>query len=222
MQFNFCEDVGAQSLALSVKEYSHIFKVRRIAVGANLDFCNLSDGKIYTYEIYEINKKEANLVLKDTKEAKKVSTCKVHIGWCVVDPKTIEKNIAMLNEMGVEKVTFVYAEFSQKSYKIDENRLKRILVNSCEQSGRTSLMQIEVLSSVKEYLENYPKSVIIDFSENFLNGSENIESFLVGPEGGFSKQERELFVNREVFGLKSPNILRSETAVTGVCAKIAI
>lgn len=222
MQFNFCEFVGEQNLSLSVKEYSHIFKVRRISVGANLDFCNLSDSKIYTYEINDINKKEANLILKVVKNAKEVSTCKVHIGWCVVDPKTIEKNIAMLNEMGVEKLTFVYAEFSQKSYKVDENRLKRILINSCEQSGRTSLMQIEVLASIKEYLANYPKSIVIDFSENFLNGDEEIESFLVGPEGGFSQNERELFVNREVFGLRSPNILRSETAVTGVCAKIAI
>ena len=64
-------------------------------------------------------------------------------------------------------------------------------------------MQIEILSSVKEYLENYPKSVIIDFSENYLNGDEKIESFLVGPEGGFSQNEREIFINREVFGLRS-------------------
>jgi 16S rRNA (uracil1498-N3)-methyltransferase len=222
MQFNFCEIVGEEQLTLSVKEYSHIFKVRRIAIGANLDFSNLRDGKIYTYKINDINKKEAYLTLKYTQDAKKVSTCKVHVGWCMVDPKTIEKNIAMLNEMGVEKLTFVYAEFSQKSYKIDENRLRRILINSCEQSGRTSLMQIEVLPSVKKYLETYPKSIIIDFSENFLSDKNNIESFLVGPEGGFSQSEQELFMNREVFGLKSPNILRSETAVTGVCAKIVL
>jgi 16S rRNA (uracil1498-N3)-methyltransferase len=222
MQFNFCEIVGEEQLTLSVKEYSHIFKVRRIAIGANLDFSNLRDGKIYTYKINDINKKEAHLTLKYTQDAKKVSTCKVHVGWCMVDPKTIEKNIAMLNEMGVEKLTFVYAEFSQKSYKIDENRLRRILINSCEQSGRTSLMQIEVLPSVKKYLETYPKSIIIDFSENFLSDKNNIESFLVGPEGGFSQSEQELFMNREVFGLKSPNILRSETAVTGVCAKIVL
>jgi 16S rRNA (uracil1498-N3)-methyltransferase len=222
MQFNFCEVAGEKSLSLHVKEYSHIFKVRRIAVGSQLDFSNLRDGQIYTYEIDDINKKEANLTLVNTKEAKKTSTCNVHIGWCVVDPKTVEKHIAMLNEMGVEKLTFVYAEFSQKSYRVDEKRLKRILINSCEQSGRTTLMKIEILQSVEEYLEAYPKSVIIDFSENFLDGTEKIESFLVGPEGGFSQNERDLFTCRDIFGLKSPNILRSETAVVGVCAKIVL
>ena len=222
MQFNFCELAGEKSLFLPVKEYSHIFKVRRIAVSAELNLSNLSDGKIYTYQINDINKKEANLTLIETKEVKKISTCNVHVGWCVVDPKTIEKNIAMLNEMGVEKITFVYAEFSQKSYKIDEKRLKRILVNSCEQSGRTTLMEIEILKNVEEFLENYPKSIIIDFSENLLDGSQIINSFLVGPEGGFSQNERELFTCRAIFGLKSPNILRSETAVVGVCAKIVL
>ncbi len=207
---------------MPVKEYSHIFKVRRIAVGAELNFSNLSDGKIYTYQIDDINKKEANLTFLKTKEAKKVSTCRVHIGWCVVDPKTIEKHIAMLSEMGVDKITFVYADFSQKNYKVDEKRLKRILINSCEQSGRATLLGIEVLNSVEEYLKSYPKSIVIDFSKNFLNSSEKIESFLVGPEGGFSQEERDLFTCRDIFGLKSPNILRSETAVVGVCAKIIL
>ncbi|HIP30714.1 MAG TPA: 16S rRNA (uracil(1498)-N(3))-methyltransferase [Sulfurospirillum arcachonense] len=222
MQFNFCESSGEQNLSLHVKEYSHIFKVRRIAVGAELDFSNLSDGKIYTYQIDDINKKEANLTLIKTEEAKKVSTCRVHVGWCVVDTKIVEKHIAMLSEMGVEKITFVYADFSQKNYKVDEKRLKRILINSCEQSGRATLIEIEVLNSVEEYLKTYPKSIIIDFSENYLEGSEKIESFLVGPEGGFSQEERDLFTCREIFGLKSPNILRSETVVVGVCAKLAM
>jgi len=222
MQFSFCELAGDESLALCVKEHAHIFKVRRVAAGASLDFSNLNDGKIYTYEIKSINKKRADLTLISTKEAKKTSTSKVHIGWCVVDVKTIEKHIAMLSEMGAQKVSFVYADFSQKSYKIDKSRLKRILVNSCEQSGRASLMQIEILQSVKEYLEAYPKSAIIDFSENSLDEAVDMESFLVGPEGGFSQKERELFIDREIFGLKSPYILRSETVVVGVCAKVVI
>ncbi len=222
MQFSYCETAGDLSLSLNVKEYAHIFKVRRVSVKSQLNFANLYDDKIYTYEIENINKKEANLILIDTKKLEKTSTCNVHIGWCVVDLKTVEKNIAMLNEMGVEKITFVYADFSQNSYKIDEKRLKRILINSCEQSGRLSLMKIEILKSVEEYLSAYPQSIIIDFSENYLGENENIESFLVGPEGGFSKRERELFRSSKIFGLKSSNILRSETAVVGVCAKIVL
>jgi len=222
MQFNYCEEASNEKLSLHVKEYSHIFKVRRVAIGTKLDFANLIDENIYTYKIDDISKKEAILTLVETKKSKKSSTCKLHIGWCMVDSKTVEKNIAMLNEMGVEKITFVYADFSQKNYKIDEKRLKRILINSCEQCGRVSMMELEILKDVEKFLKNYPKSVVIDFSENFLNGDEAIESFLVGPEGGFSQKERRLFLCRDIYGLKSSNILRSETAVVGVSAKLIV
>ena len=222
MQFSFCDEAGEQNLSLHVKDYAHIFKVRRVAVGQTLNWRNLRDDVLFTYKIEEINKKEARLSLVSTCKDKNSSTCRLHIGWCVVDSKTIEKNIAMLNEIGVKKVTFVYAEFSQKNYKIDEKRLKRILINSCEQCGRTSLMEIEVLESVKEYLKAYPLSAIIDFSENFLSENSEIKSFLVGSEGGFSEKERKLFERRDVFGLKSSNILKSETAVVSICAKLEL
>ncbi len=55
-----------------------------------------------------------------------------------------------------------------------------------------------------------------------MSGNENIESFLVGPEGGFSQNERKLFQNRDIVGLRCVNILRSQTAVVGVCAKITM
>lgn len=218
MQFSFCELSGKRSLTLHVEDYAHVFKVRRVMVGVELDFSNLKDGKTYTYLLESLDKKEAKLTLKKTKEAKNISTCRAHIGWCVVDPKVIEKHIAMLSEMGLERLTLVYADFSQKNYKIDERRLRRILINSCEQSGRVSLMKIEILQSVQEYLSAYPKSAIIDFSENRLENIESIESFLVGPEGGFSQDEKKLFTCREVFGLNCSSILRSETVVVGICA----
>lgn len=213
---------GEPNLSLHVKDYSHIFKVRRVAIGQKLDWRNLKDSNLYTYEIESITKKEAILKLINIKETKDISTCNLHVGWCVVEPKTIEKNIAMLNEMGVKKVTFVYADFSQKNYKIDEERLRRILINSSEQSGRSILMELEVLNSVQEYLEKYPCSAIIDFSQNYLSQDVEVSNFLVGPEGGFSEEERKLFEKRKIFGLKSTNILKSETAVVGVCAKIIL
>ncbi len=222
MQFNYCEFAGDESLVLSTKEYSHIFKVRRVVVGAELNFCNLKDRKIYLYKIESIDKKEAILALKSFENLKESSTSKIHVGWCVVDPKIVEKHIAMLNEMGVQKISFVYSDFSQKNYVIDEKRIKRILINSCEQSGRSNLMEFEIIKSVKEFLRIYSKSVVIDFSERYLENEDKIDSFLVGPEGGFSQKERDLFKSRDIFGLKSPNILRSETAVVGICGKIIL
>lgn len=219
MQFNYVQLAGEKILTLDVKEYAHLFKVRRISVGAKLNCSNLKDNHIYAYKIESINKKEAILELLETYSTK-ISTCKLHVGWCIVDPKTIERNIAMLNEMGIAKISFVYADFSQKNYKVDEKRLKRILINSCEQCGRNTLMEYEILGSVSDYFDKYTKSIIVDFSDNFIEDTSNIESLLVGPEGGFSDKERIEFKGRTVFGLKTQNILKSETAVVGICAKL--
>lgn len=222
MQFNYAASAGEQTMHLDVKEYSHIFKVRRVSATQRLDWSNLNDDKLYTYQILSISKKEAVLELIETKEVKNTSTCKLHVGWCVVDPKTVEKHIAMLNEIGVLKISFVYADFSQKNYKIDEKRIQRILINSSEQCGRTSMMQIEILMSIEEYFHLYPNSVVIDFCENYIQDDDVITNFLVGPEGGFSKSEKQLFKNKKVYGLKALNILKSETVVLGISAKIGM
>jgi len=222
MQYSYCPLAGGPTLDLDVKEYQHIFKVRRVVVGQNLVWCNLRDDTFYTYKIQSISKKQAHLELIDSFKEEKNNSYNLHVGWSIVDPKTIEKNLAMLNELGVQKISFVYADFSQKNYKIDEKRLQRILINSSEQCGRTSLMQFEIILSVEEYLQAYPKSAIIDFCDNELPNDSTITEFLVGPEGGFSQKERELFENKSVFGLKSSNILKSETALIGICAKLSL
>ena len=222
MQYNYAPNAGKSTLCLDVKEYSHIFKVRRVAMTQRLYWRNLKDDTLYEYEIKSITKKEAQLELISFLKDENTSTCNLHVGWCIVDPKTIEKNLAMLNEIGVKKISFVYAEFSQKNYKIDEKRLTRILINSSEQCGRTSMMTFEIISSVKEYFETYPNSAVIDFCDNYLLSDDKISNFIVGPEGGFSQKERELFEKKDIFGLKSPNILKSETAVVGICAKLSM
>lgn len=222
MQFIYVKNCGTNSLVLDVKEYVHIFKVRRIKLGSIVHLRNLEDSFLYTYRIESINKKEAILNLTLKKELVKEPLKELHVGWCMVDTKTIEKNLAMLNEIGVSKISFIYSDFSQKNFKLDVERMKRILINSCEQSGRSSLMEFENIDSIKEFLKLYPESYVIDFSEQQLESTMNIKTFLVGPEGGFSEKERALFQERVVLGLRSNVILRSESAVIGVCAKLAL
>ncbi len=213
MQFIYSKDAKNSTMNLSVREYAHIFKVRRVKNGKILFFRNMEDDYIYRYEIKNIDKKSAFLELKDSKILKIEAKKSLHIGWCVVDPKTIEKTLPFLNELGVSKISFVYCDFSQRNFKIDLERINRILINSCQQCGRSSLMQIEILKNLQEFLKLYPDSKIIDFSENKLEKNSDFDSFLVGCEGGFSKAERALFDKKNVVGFENSMILRSETAV---------
>ena len=220
MQFVYHPNAGAQTLSVDTREYEHIFKVRRISVGEKLSWRNLEDGFVYEYEIAQIGKKEAELELLAHQELPLVPSKILHVGWSIIDPKIIEKTLPMLNELGVSKISFVYAEFSQKNHKLDLERIKRILINSSQQCGRSLWMQIEVLPSLQRYLEMYPKSHVLDFSETKLSGEEAVSSILIGAEGGFSEKERMLLQNQPIVGLTCNTILRSETAVVAAASKI--
>ncbi|ATB68324.1 ribosomal RNA small subunit methyltransferase E [Sulfurospirillum diekertiae] len=220
MQFVYHPNAGVQTLSVDIREYEHIFKVRRMSVGEKLQWRNLKDVFLYEYEISTIGKKEAELDLIDKKEGPLLPSKILHVGWSIIDPKIIEKTLPMLNELGVSKISFVYAEFSQKSHKLDLERMKRILINSSQQCGRSLLMQIEVFPTLQDYIVAYPKSYILDFSETKLNETEKISSILIGPEGGLSQKERMLLQNQSIVGLTCNTILRSETAVVAAASKI--
>lgn len=220
MQFVYHAKACEQTLSVDTREYEHIFKVRRISVGEKLHWRNLEDAFVYEYEISQIGKKEALLELISKKELPILPLKVLHVGWSIIDPKIIEKTLPMLNELGVSKISFVYADFSQKSHKLDLERMKRILINSSQQCGRSAMMHIEVIPSIQSYVNAYPQSFALDFSERKLDNGEDIASILIGPEGGFSEKERKLFQTLSIVGLHCPTILRSETAVVAATSKI--
>jgi len=141
------------------------------------------------------------------------------LGWCIIEPKNIEKTLPILNEIGVSKISFIYCDFSQKNFKLKLERIEKILINSSQQCGRSDLMQIEILNSSKEFFEKYPEFIAVDFDGKEIECKKYNKPFLIGPEGGFSEKEREVF--KEKVKLKG-FILRSESAACAVSAKILL
>ena len=222
MQYLYHKEAGASSLILRGDEHRYIFKVRRHRVGETIALRNLEDNSIFFYEIDSLDKKEAQLLLVRTKYLKIVAKRKLHIAWCIVDPKSIEKILPTLNEMGVDTITFIYCERSQKSFKPDFKRLKKILLNSSQQSGRSSLMKLFMGSDLKSFLEKHSDAVMLNFSEEILNEKSNVSTVIVGCEGGFTADEIALFKSENIMGLDSPMILKSESAVCAVATKLLL
>jgi len=216
MQFLFCESGGDEEILLKGEVYNYIFKVRRHRSTENLFIRNVNNSKIlYEYEIRDIDRRKAKLVLKKSQENFLVPDKNISLGWCVVDSKTIEKTLPMINELGVQDIYFIYCDFSQKDIKLDFQRFDKILQNSSMQSGRFNTVNLHLIDNINQFLEKFPETVAIDFSDKKI---ENIDkkdvSILIGAEGGFSESERAIFTN--VRGLKSPYILKSQTAVISV------
>src|SRR5574344_1847222 len=178
-------------LKIEDENYKYIVKARRHKLDDILDFRNLEDDFLYSYKISQIDKKSLFLNLLKKEEKIIENSKKIHLAWCVVDPKTIYENIASLNEIGVDKITFVYSDFSQKNFKMNIEKLNKILINSSSQCGRSSIIKLEISKSLDGFLAQNPKSYILDFSNSFIDDKkDDIDTLVIGCEGGFSKREK--------------------------------
>ncbi len=222
MQYLYHKDAKKSSLVLSGDEHRYIFKVRRHKEGELITLRNLKDDNIYFYRILSLNKKEAYLELEKSNILTVESKRKLHIAWCLIEPKSIEKVLPTLNEMGVDRITFIYCKRSQKSFKLDFKRLEKILLNSSQQCGRSSFIKLKLENSLESFLEDNPETLILNFSENILDDNLGKDTFLIGCEGGFTSEELMLFDSKNIVGLDTPLILKSESAVCTVGAKILL
>ncbi len=223
MQFTYHKNSGDANLIIDGDLHKYLFKVRRTKSDKNLFFRNLEDNFLYEYEIVNINKKTTQLNLLNSKEMIIEVSRSLHIGWCIVDPKTIEKVIASLNELGVKKISFIYCQFSQKQFKLNFQKLNKILINSSSQCGRSSLMQLDTFNSLDDFLNTYPKSFMFNFSDNLLkDNKDDIETIIIGCEGGFSANECTKIDKKKIVGINSNLIMRSETAAVTLASKILI
>lgn len=218
MKFLYSKEAKNEQIRLEGEAFLHL-KARRAKLGERIDVRNLTDGQNHIYEIVNLDKRgaELNLIFSHDVEAR---SSDLALAWAIVDPKTIEKTLPSLNETGIAKVVFFYGEFSQKNFKLDFSRLERILINSCEQCGRNDLMKFEIYKSLDELVKFYPNVALIDFEGESLDGYAGKEILAIGPEGGFSQSEREVVAKK--YGLRAKNILRSQTAILGIAAKILI
>jgi len=216
------KEAGASTLTLAGDEHRYLFKVRRHKASDKLHLRNLEDGYLHTYEVLSIDKRSVLLSLVSSEVLEVNAPRSLHIGWCVIDPKSIEKALPSLNEIGVERITFIYCSRSQKSFKLDFKRMEKILLGSSQQSGRSRPMVLDSAESLEHFLERHPQSYMLNFSEHTMDKGMDIDTIVIGCEGGFSEEEVAMFVPERVVGFDTPLVLRSESAVCAVAAKMLL
>ncbi len=217
MIFLFCDEAGKDVLHVKGELHRYIVKVRRHQVGDEIAFRNKTDIKqLCIYKIVDISPKKVEFELLERKEVVVKSEKNLHVAWCVIDTKSIEKVLPTLNEIGVAKISFIYCDRSQRNIKLDFKRFERILEASMQQCGRSEFMEFDVYDNIKDFIAKYPDTKVFDFCDNVLNKDVDIKRFLVGCEGGFSQAEKEFLSKQERFRLDTPMVLRSESAVISI------
>jgi 16S rRNA (uracil1498-N3)-methyltransferase len=222
MLYLYHKDASQAQLTLEGDEHRYIYKVRRHKVDDTLYLRNLEDGLLYTYLITYLDKRSVMLLLQESQILEVKAKVSLHIGWCIIDPKSIEKVLPSLNEIGVDKITFFYCQRSQKSFKLDFKRLNKILLNSSQQSGRSQMMTLELSEGLEVFLKENPQAKMLNFSEDNFISSGDICTIVIGCEGGFTDEEVALFDVDDIVGFDTPLVLKSETAVCTVASKVLL
>ena len=219
----FDENAGAAELTLKGELYKYLIKVRRHSIGDVLSFRNKeSIATLFKYKIIALEPRVAILELISAEVLEVNPSKELHVAWCVIDPKSVEKVLASLCEIGVSRISFIGCDRSQKNFKIDFKRYDRIVQASMQQSGRTSLMILDTYKNITTFIEEFPDTKVFDFTQNILQDSSDFKRVLIGCEGGFSANEKKYLESQEVFRLNSKMVLRSESAVIAVASKILL
>lgn len=223
MLYLYHKEASSTQLTLVDDAHRYIFKVRRHKVEDTLHLRNLEDGLLHTYSITHIDKHSVMLHLEESKVLGVKAKISLHIGWCIIDPKSVEKVLPTLNEMGVESITFFYCKRSQKSFKLDFKRLEKILLNSSQQSGRSKMMTLKMSENLEVFIKDNPLAKMLNFSKNnFISNTQNIDTIVIGCEGGFKDDEVALFSEKNIIGFDTSLVLKSESAVCVVAAKVLL
>ena len=223
MQFLFSDEAGKAFLKLKGEEYKYLFKVRRHNIDDILYFrTRVKSEELHAYKVVSLDGRSARLehINSEIKEVK--SDKALHIAWCVIDPKSVEKVLPSLNEIGVSKISFIYCARSQKNFKVDLQRYERILETSSQQCGRSEQIEFTTFKTLDAFLDENPEAVVLDFCDEVLGCENQVSTVLIGCEGGFSEEERLKVEELKRFRLDTPMILRSESAAMAIASKVLI
>ena len=206
------------------KTQSHyIHKVMRIKEGQNFSLFNQSG---------EFEAKVENIIrgIVEFSVEKKLRSAdnptEIWLAFTPIKLNYLNLMIQKATELGVTRFIPLLSERTVVR-KINEKRVKKIIVEASEQSNRLNLPTLDKLKNLEEFLkENI--DITIHFGDlNSKNKKIDIKRdeplcILIGPEGDFSIKEREIISKmKNIIPLNiNKNILRSETAAISIISII--
>ena len=217
----FSDKIQSELISYLTREQSHYVKdVMRLKTGDSFSVFNDQGEWNAIIENYE--KDGARIkILKKVRNKK--SEKNVWLAFSPIKQNPLNFMIQKTTELGIQKFIPVICERSVVN-DINIERIKKIIIESSEQSNRLSVPEITKKESLKNFLKLFPKDGCIIFCDINCNKSnfKNILSkkikgpvcILVGPEGDFSENERQLIIELNQTSPLSlaSNILRAETA----------
>jgi len=174
------------------------------------------------YEIQEINLKEARLS-HITDYERSVPKKDIYVFWSLLKKDKNDWVLQKCTELGVRHFIPLIADRSEKTG-FNHQRAEKIIIEAVEQCGRSDIPVIREPLPVDKAIEQYKDKIQLYICEQeseettLTSGSLGV---LIGPEGGWSENEKALFKERGISHLNIHDFtLRAETAAVTSVVKL--
>jgi 16S rRNA (uracil1498-N3)-methyltransferase len=227
-------EMSAENLIVIYEtELIHQLKnVFRYKIGQIIHIFNETAGEMEV-EISKIDKKDMSF--KYIRQIKafdnNIQSKKVTLYMSIIKNSNFDLIVEKAVELGTSSIIPVISERVIKN-KLNYERLNKIIKEATEQSGRVSLMKIgETISLTQAVVlakENTGKVYFgaTDVGEGSRYSADDKDkniSIFIGPEGGYSESEIELFKKQKIQPIRLGDyVLRAETAAIVACGLLSL
>ncbi len=179
-------------------------------------------GNDYICNITELGKKNLGLSIISSSLSRYIPSKDITLYMAITKKDTFEWIVEKATELGISRIVPMIAERSEKKA-LNMVRLNKIAIEASEQSFRGTVPIVCEITTLKSILE-IKDALVLHTDAPLLNVGGRTSDFtniFIGPEGGWSEDEIEMFHKRD-FTIASigRQILRAETAVVATLVKV--
>lgn len=212
-----------QILELTPDAGQHVGVVLRMQPGDKITlFCG--DNREFDACLVAVHKKKVTVRIDAERESSRESSRVIHLAQAISKGERMEWVMQKAVELGVASISPIIT--ARSVVKLDQERMDKklaqwqaIVIAACEQSGRNLVPQVKKPLVLDEYLQKNGTGLrfVLDPRESKTwrdyDFGEAELSLLIGPEGGFCKDELEQVFIAGFNPLSlGPRVLRTETA----------
>ncbi|MEM8855749.1 MAG: 16S rRNA (uracil(1498)-N(3))-methyltransferase [Pseudomonadota bacterium] len=223
----FVADDLPGDIALDTGQANYVRNVMRLGDGARMRVFNGRDGEF----IAAVRLAGKRSVTLDAHEAVRPQPAPLTL-WYAFAPlrqARLDYMVEKAVEMGAGRLVPVLTQHGQVR-RINAERMRKNVIEACEQCGVLAVPEIAEPQPFGAFLASLGERRLI-VADEALAGEETDPiaaikaaappfAVLVGPEGGFSDEERALFTKRSVRVSLGPRVLRADTAAVALLALV--
>ncbi len=225
-------DLDGDRVEIEGAAYRHLFRARRLKAGVRLRAVD-GEGRARWADVDRVERRRAVLSLAEPAPDNEPAY-RLHLEVAALRPERASWLVEKATEIGVRGIRFITTARTPRKYSpASLERLRRVARAAVEQSHRSRVPEIagvEPWETVVAFLSDPDRAIgdryVLDFDARRLEswrGQGSSGSVLVGPEGGWSRSERQ---ELEQLGCQTVSLgdrtLRVETAAIAAAAKLLL